>query len=56
MNLSLRAGKHRFRYENPKLRVTKEFEIEILKDKTIRVNIFMKKPSGQDVKVRFIDY
>ena len=55
-DLGLRAGKHRFKYENPKLGVTKEFEIEILKDKTIRVNIFMKKPPGEDVKVRFLDY
>ena len=55
-DLGLRAGKHRFKYENPKLGVTKEFEIEIIKDKTIRVNIFMEKEPGKDVKIRFLDY
>ena len=54
--LSLPAGKHRFKYENPKLGVTKEFEIEIIKDRTIRVNIFMEKEPGKDVKIRFLDY
>ena len=53
-DLGLRAGKHRFKYENPKLGVTKEFEIEIIKDRTIRVNIFMEKEPGKDVKVKFI--
>ena len=54
-DLGLRAGKHRFKYENPKLGVTKEFEIEIIKDRTIRVNIFMEKAPGKDVKIEFID-
>ena len=53
--LSLPAGKHRFKYENPKMGVTKEFEIEIIKDKTIRVNIFMEREPGNDVKIRFIN-
>ncbi len=48
-------GKHRFKYENPKLGVTKEFEIEIVKDKTIKVIVYMKKEPGKDVKAKFID-
>ena len=30
-------------------------EIEIIKDKTIRVNIFMEKEPGKDVMVKFIN-
>jgi len=54
-NLKLPVGKHKIKYENPYLKVTKEVEVEIVKGKKVKVIVYMEKPPGDDVKIEFID-
>ncbi len=53
--LKLPVGKHKIKCNNPFLKITKEVEVEVVKDKKINATVYMKKEPGKDVKIRFID-
>lgn len=53
--LKLPVGKHKIKCHNPYLKITKEVEVEVIKDKKAKVTVYMKKEPGNDVKVKFLN-
>jgi len=53
--LKLTVGKHKIKCHNPYLKITKEVEVEVVKDKKINATVYMKKEPGKDVKIKFLN-
>ena len=53
--IKLPVGKHKIKYDNPFLKITKEVEVEIVKDKKVKVIVYLEREPDDDVKIEYTD-